>query len=65
MNRAGIPLIELVFVPDLNDGEEAVAMVRELCRILEVLDVCSGKMEGNVPLSWVTETLIFFKIIST
>nr|XP_018899352.1 PREDICTED: glutamyl-tRNA(Gln) amidotransferase subunit B, mitochondrial [Bemisia tabaci] len=45
LNRAGIPLIELVFAPDLNDGEEAVAMVRELCRILEVLDVCSGKME--------------------
>ena len=47
LNRAGIPLLELVFEPDLNDGEEAAALVKELILILERLNVCSCKMEGK------------------
>ncbi|XP_076241646.1 glutamyl-tRNA(Gln) amidotransferase subunit B, mitochondrial isoform X2 [Calliopsis andreniformis] len=45
LNRAGIPLMELVFEPDLTDGEEAAALVKELCLILEILGTCSCKME--------------------
>ncbi|XP_053971031.1 glutamyl-tRNA(Gln) amidotransferase subunit B, mitochondrial [Hylaeus volcanicus] len=45
LNRAGIPLIELVFEPDLSDGEEAAALVKELCLILQMLETCSCKME--------------------
>ncbi|XP_018325252.1 glutamyl-tRNA(Gln) amidotransferase subunit B, mitochondrial [Agrilus planipennis] len=45
LNRAGIPLMELVFEPDLKDGEEAAALVKELLIILKRLNTCSCKME--------------------
>lgn len=45
LNRAGIPLMELVFDPQLNDGEEAAALVKELILILSRLNTCSCKME--------------------
>ncbi|XP_033211923.1 glutamyl-tRNA(Gln) amidotransferase subunit B, mitochondrial [Belonocnema kinseyi] len=45
LNRAGLPLMELVFEPDLEDGEEAAALVKELCAILLRLGTCSCKME--------------------
>ncbi|GLH00227.1 Glutamyl-tRNA(Gln) amidotransferase subunit B, mitochondrial [Gryllus bimaculatus] len=45
LNRAGVPLMELVFEPDLEDGEEAAALVKELCLILLRLNTCSCKME--------------------
>jgi aspartyl-tRNA(Asn)/glutamyl-tRNA(Gln) amidotransferase subunit B len=47
LNRAGVPLMELVFEPDLEDGEEASWMVKELILILLRLGTCSCKMEGN------------------
>jgi aspartyl-tRNA(Asn)/glutamyl-tRNA(Gln) amidotransferase subunit B len=47
LNRAGIPLMELVFEPDLEDGEEAAALVKELMLILQCLGTCSCKMEGK------------------
>ncbi|KAJ8967074.1 hypothetical protein NQ317_018655 [Molorchus minor] len=45
LNRAGIPLMELVFEPDLKDGEEAAALVKELVNILQRIKTCSCKME--------------------
>ncbi|XP_029669271.1 glutamyl-tRNA(Gln) amidotransferase subunit B, mitochondrial [Formica exsecta] len=45
LNRAGIPLMEFVFEPDLVDGEEAAALVKELVLTLQLLGVCNGKME--------------------
>ncbi|XP_069686589.1 glutamyl-tRNA(Gln) amidotransferase subunit B, mitochondrial [Periplaneta americana] len=45
LNRAGVPLMELVFEPDLDDGEEAAALVKELMIILQRLGTCSCKME--------------------
>ncbi|XP_051173159.1 glutamyl-tRNA(Gln) amidotransferase subunit B, mitochondrial [Leptopilina boulardi] len=45
LNRAGMPLMELVFEPDLGDGEEAASLIKELCAILERLGTCSCKME--------------------
>lgn len=45
LNRAGIPLMEFVFEPDLVDGEEAAALVKELAFMLQLLGVCSSKME--------------------
>lgn len=47
LNRAGAPLMEFVFDPDLNDGEEAAALVKELILILTRLKTCSCKMEGK------------------
>ena len=46
LNRAGMPLMELVFEPDLTDGEEAAALVKELVLILSRLGTCNCKMEG-------------------
>lgn len=45
MNRAGVPLMELVFEPDLSNGEEAAALVKELMLVLTRLGTCSCKME--------------------
>lgn len=45
LNRAGLPLMELVFEPDLSDGEEAAALVKELILVLTRLGTCSCKME--------------------
>lgn len=43
LNRAGVPLMEIVFEPDLSTGEEAAALLRELTLILTRLKVCSCK----------------------
>ncbi|XP_037942362.1 glutamyl-tRNA(Gln) amidotransferase subunit B, mitochondrial [Teleopsis dalmanni] len=45
LNRAGLPLIEFVFAPDLETGEEAASLVKELILILRKLKTCSCKME--------------------
>ncbi|CAH1389361.1 unnamed protein product [Nezara viridula] len=45
LNRAGVPLIEIVFAPDLSDGYEAAALVKELILILRRIETCSCKME--------------------
>uniref|UniRef100_A0A336KRT3 Glutamyl-tRNA(Gln) amidotransferase subunit B, mitochondrial n=1 Tax=Culicoides sonorensis TaxID=179676 RepID=A0A336KRT3_CULSO len=45
LNRAGAPLVEFVFCPDLEDGYQAAALVKELCLILTAIKVCSCKME--------------------
>ncbi|KAL0128262.1 hypothetical protein PUN28_003491 [Cardiocondyla obscurior] len=45
LNRAGIPLMEFVFEPDLVNGNEAAALVKELIFILQLLNVSSCKME--------------------
>jgi len=39
--------MELVFEPDLETGEEAAALVKELMLILQRLGTCSCKMEGK------------------
>jgi aspartyl-tRNA(Asn)/glutamyl-tRNA(Gln) amidotransferase subunit B len=44
-NRAGVPLIEIVTEPCLNNPEEAVAFLTNLRRILRYLAVCDGNME--------------------
>lgn len=41
LNRAGVPLMELVFEPDLTSGEEAASLLKELSIILTRLEVCS------------------------
>lgn len=48
LNRAGVPLMELVFDPNLKDGEEAAGLIKELMFILQRIDTCSCKMEGNL-----------------
>lgn len=45
LNRAGVPLMELVFEPDLSNGEEAAALIKELILIFRATGVCSCRME--------------------
>lgn len=48
LNRAGVPLIEIVTEPDLTSVEEMDAYARELRAILRTLGVNSGDMEKGV-----------------
>ncbi|MBI2082328.1 MAG: Asp-tRNA(Asn)/Glu-tRNA(Gln) amidotransferase subunit GatB [Deltaproteobacteria bacterium] len=45
LNRAGVPLLEIVSEPDIRLPEEGVVYLKELRRILMYLDVCDGNME--------------------
>jgi aspartyl-tRNA(Asn)/glutamyl-tRNA(Gln) amidotransferase subunit B len=48
LNRAGVPLIEIVSAPELNHSIEAGAYLRALHAIVTTLGVCDGNMqEGN------------------
>ena len=49
LNRAGVPLIEIVSKPDLSSKEEAESYLRKLKSILEYIDVSDCKMqEGSL-----------------
>ncbi len=45
LNRAGVPLLEIVSEPDLRSAAEASAYLRSLRSILQYLEVCDGNME--------------------
>ncbi len=45
VNRAGVPLMEIVSEPELHSGEDARAYAAKLRQILRYLGVCSGDME--------------------
>ena len=44
-NRAGVPLIEIVTVPDIRNGEEAMRCIEKIRSIVTFLNVSTGKME--------------------
>lgn len=45
LNRAGVPLLEIVSEPDIRSSDEAYAYVTELRKLVRYLDVCDGNME--------------------
>jgi aspartyl-tRNA(Asn)/glutamyl-tRNA(Gln) amidotransferase subunit B len=45
LNRAGVPLLEIVSEPELRSAEEAGAYLRTLRAMLQYLGVCDGNME--------------------
>ena len=45
LNRAGVPLIEIVSEPEIRSGAEAYDYLIRLKQILMYLDVCDGNME--------------------
>jgi aspartyl-tRNA(Asn)/glutamyl-tRNA(Gln) amidotransferase subunit B len=48
LNRAGVPLIEIVSEPDMRNSHEAGQYLRALHSILRYGDICDGNMEqGN------------------
>jgi len=44
-NRAGIPLMEIVTLPDIRNGSQAAAFVDAIRQIVSFLKVSTGKME--------------------
>ncbi|MFN8390071.1 MAG: Asp-tRNA(Asn)/Glu-tRNA(Gln) amidotransferase subunit GatB [Bdellovibrionota bacterium] len=45
LNRAGVPLVEIVSEPDIRTPEQAGAYMRQLRQIVRYLDICDGNME--------------------
>lgn len=45
LNRAGVPLLEMVSEPELRSGDEAYAYISEVRKLVRYLDVCDGNME--------------------
>jgi aspartyl-tRNA(Asn)/glutamyl-tRNA(Gln) amidotransferase subunit B len=45
LNRAGVPLLEVVSEPDIRSVEEAYNYLSEIRKIVKYLDVCDGNME--------------------
>jgi len=45
LNRAGVPLLEIVSEPDLRSAEEAGQYLAEIRKLLRYLDICDGNME--------------------
>jgi len=45
LNRAGVPLIEIVSKPDMRSSEEAGQFLTEIRKLVRYLDICDGNME--------------------
>lgn len=45
LNRAGVPLLEIVTEPDLSSSTEAYNYLTEVRKLVRYLDICDGNME--------------------
>lgn len=45
LNRAGMPLLEIVSEPDLRSASEAVVFLKTLHNLVQYLDICDGNMQ--------------------
>lgn len=45
LNRAGVPLLEMVSEPEIKSGEEAYQYVTEVRKLVRYLEICDGNME--------------------
>jgi aspartyl-tRNA(Asn)/glutamyl-tRNA(Gln) amidotransferase subunit B len=45
LNRAGVPLIEIVTEPCLRSSDEAYALLVEIRKLVRYLEICDGNME--------------------
>jgi len=45
LNRAGVPLLEIVSEPDIRSIEEAYNYLAEIRRLVRYLEICDGNME--------------------
>jgi len=45
LNRAGVPLLEIVSEPDIHSSDEAFAYVTALRKLVRWLNICDGNME--------------------
>lgn len=45
LNRAGVPLLEIVSEPELKSGKEAYNYLSEMRKLVRYLEICDGNME--------------------
>lgn len=45
LNRAGVPLVEIVTEPDIRSSDEAYEYLAEIRKLVQYLDICDGNME--------------------
>ncbi|MGB4774371.1 MAG: Asp-tRNA(Asn)/Glu-tRNA(Gln) amidotransferase subunit GatB, partial [Daejeonella sp.] len=45
LNRAGVPLIEIVSEPDIRSSQEAALYLTAIRQLVKYLDICDGNME--------------------
>ena len=45
LNRAGVPLIEIVSEPDIRNSEEAYQYIQEIRKLVRYIGICDGNME--------------------
>ncbi|KJS06770.1 MAG: glutamyl-tRNA amidotransferase [Flavobacteriales bacterium BRH_c54] len=45
LNRAGVPLVEIVSEPQISSAEEAYEYVTQVRKLLRYLEICDGNME--------------------
>ena len=45
LNRAGVPLVEIVSEPDMRSSKEAYNYLTEIRKLVRYLDICDGNME--------------------
>jgi len=45
LNRAGVPLLEIVSEPDMRSAEEAVTYAKTLHALVRWIDICDGNMQ--------------------
>jgi aspartyl-tRNA(Asn)/glutamyl-tRNA(Gln) amidotransferase subunit B len=45
LNRAGVPLLEIVSEPDIRSSQEAYFYLTEVRKLVRYLDICDGNME--------------------
>ena len=45
LNRAGIPLLEIVSDPDMRSAKEAVAYAKKIHALVQYLEICDGNMQ--------------------
>ncbi|BAF61452.1 Asp-tRNA(Asn)/Glu-tRNA(Gln) amidotransferase subunit GatB [Candidatus Vesicomyidisocius calyptogenae] len=45
LNRAGIPLLEIVSEPDMRSAKEAVAYTKKIHTLVQYIDICDGNMQ--------------------
>ena len=45
LNRAGVPLVEIVSEPEIRSSNEAYQYLNEVRKLVRYLDICDGNME--------------------
>jgi aspartyl-tRNA(Asn)/glutamyl-tRNA(Gln) amidotransferase subunit B len=45
LNRAGVPLLEIVSEPDIRNAKEAVAYLKALHNLVRYINICDGNMQ--------------------